>query len=121
MDPGAGDRIRGVGGRNGDRGLLHPSQIPVDCADVPYATRWIYARIAHLPAAATTRDGKLIGTGPRIGASFRHTPYGIRIAVSELLSSTCSLKRPLEHFPRTRYPIRIDSHSRYARDRLLHH
>jgi hypothetical protein len=36
-------------------------KIPVDCADVPYATRWIYARIAHLPAAATTKDGQLIG------------------------------------------------------------
>ena len=36
-------------------------KIPVDCADVPYAVRWIYARIARLPAAATTKDGKLIG------------------------------------------------------------
>ena len=36
-------------------------KIPIDCADVPYAVRWIYARIAHLPAAATTKDGKLIG------------------------------------------------------------
>ena len=36
-------------------------KIPVDCADVPYAIRWIYARIAHLPAAATTKDHKLIG------------------------------------------------------------
>ncbi len=25
-------------------------KIPVDCADVPYAVRWIYARIAGLPA-----------------------------------------------------------------------
>ena len=36
-------------------------KIPVDCADVPYAIRWIYARIAHLPAAATTKDNQLIG------------------------------------------------------------
>ncbi len=35
--------------------------IPTDCADVVYAIRWIYARICHLPAAATTKDGKLIG------------------------------------------------------------
>jgi hypothetical protein len=35
--------------------------IAVDCADVPYAIRWIYARIAHLPAAVTTRDGHLLG------------------------------------------------------------
>ncbi len=36
-------------------------RIPADCADAVYAIRWIYARIAHLPAAATTTDGKLIG------------------------------------------------------------
>lgn len=36
-------------------------KIPVDCADVPYALRWIYARIAHLPAAVTTGDGHLLG------------------------------------------------------------
>ena len=37
------------------------NRIPTDCADAVYAIRWIYARIAHLPAMATTRDGKLIG------------------------------------------------------------
>jgi hypothetical protein len=36
-------------------------RIPTDCADAVYAIRWIYARMAHLPAAATTRDGKWIG------------------------------------------------------------
>jgi hypothetical protein len=36
-------------------------EIPVDCADVAYAVRWIYARIAHVPAAATTVDNTLIG------------------------------------------------------------
>jgi hypothetical protein len=35
--------------------------IPTDCADAVYALRWIYARIFHLPASATTRDGKFIG------------------------------------------------------------
>ena len=30
-------------------------KIPVDCADVPYAVRWIYARIAHLPASFQSR------------------------------------------------------------------
>ena len=38
-----------------------PYKIPSDCADAVYAIRWIYARIAHLPAAATTKDGKLVG------------------------------------------------------------
>jgi hypothetical protein len=33
----------------------------IDCADVPYALRWIYARIHHLPAAATTANNRLIG------------------------------------------------------------
>jgi hypothetical protein len=36
-------------------------KIPIDCADVPYAIRWIYARIAHLPASATTKEGQFIG------------------------------------------------------------
>jgi len=36
-------------------------RIPTDCADAVYAIRWIYARINHLPAAATTKDGRLIG------------------------------------------------------------
>ncbi|MDP2968857.1 MAG: hypothetical protein Q8P64_06590, partial [Deltaproteobacteria bacterium] len=35
--------------------------IPVDCADVPYAVRWIYARIAGLPAGATTKNDKFVG------------------------------------------------------------
>ena len=35
--------------------------IPTDCADAVYAIRWIYARIHHLPAAATTKDGRLVG------------------------------------------------------------
>src|SRR4030042_3839831 len=38
-------------------------KIPTDCADAVYAIRWIYARIAHLPAAATTRDGRWGGHG----------------------------------------------------------
>ena len=36
-------------------------RIPTDCADAVYAIRWIYARIAHLPAAATTLDGQWVG------------------------------------------------------------
>jgi hypothetical protein len=36
-------------------------RIPTDCADAVIAIRWIYARMAHLPAAATTTDGKRIG------------------------------------------------------------
>jgi hypothetical protein len=35
-------------------------KIPTDCADAVYAIRWIYSRITHLPAAATTTDGKWI-------------------------------------------------------------
>src|SRR4030067_3108727 len=46
-------------------------KIPIDCADVPYAVRWIYARIAHLPAAATTKDRKLIG---HWSTNWKHLP-----------------------------------------------
>ncbi len=44
-----------------DEGFFISYNIPTDCADAVYAIRWIYARIARLPAAATTKDGKLIG------------------------------------------------------------
>jgi len=40
-------------------------RLPTDCADAVYAIRWIYARINHLPASATTRDGKFIGQWSR--------------------------------------------------------
>jgi len=36
-------------------------KIPTDCADAVYAIRWIYARIARIPAAATTRNGECVG------------------------------------------------------------
>jgi hypothetical protein len=46
-------------------------KIPTDCADAVYAIRWIYARIAHLPAAATGKDGKLIG---HWSTNWKHLP-----------------------------------------------
>ncbi len=45
--------------------------IPTDCADAVYAIRWIYARIHQLPAAATTKDGRLIG---HWSTDWRHLP-----------------------------------------------
>ena len=44
-----------------DENFFLNHRIPVDCADVPYGLRWIYARIRRLPVAATGRDGTLIG------------------------------------------------------------
>jgi len=86
-------------------------KIPVDCADVPYATRWIYARIAHLPAAATTKDGKLIG---HWSMNWKHLPTHpvwhkdrrFRAALQHMLVETTTRTLPLDT-----YPIRIDSHS----------
>lgn len=46
---------------NVDEDFFIRHKLPVDCADAVYAIRWIYARIAGLPAAATTVDGRLIG------------------------------------------------------------
>jgi len=83
-------------------------KIPVDCADVPYAVRWIYSRIAHLPAAATTKEGKLIG---HWSTEWGHLPThrewhkdqrfraGLLRALSETTTRT---------FPFDTYPIRID-------------
>ena len=83
-------------------------KIPVDCADVPYAVRWIYARIAHLPAAATTKDDHLIG---QWSTRWRHLPAHstwhkdarFRAALLYVLSETTTRTLPLDT-----YPIRVD-------------
>jgi hypothetical protein len=81
--------------------------IPIDCADVPYAIRWIYARIAHLPAAATTKDHKLIG---HWSTEWRHIPthakwhkdLRFRKALLHMLIETTTRTLPSDT-----YPIRI--------------
>ncbi len=87
--------------------------IPVDCADVPYAIRWIYARISHLPAAVTTRDGHLFG---HWSTTWAHLPTNrhwyqdqrFRRALLYILSETSS-----RTLPKDTYPIGI------SRDTLL--
>jgi hypothetical protein len=86
-------------------------KIPIDCADVPYAVRWIYARIAHLPAAASTKDGKLIGhwsTGwgklPTHPEWYKDLRF--RKALLHMLSETTTRTLPFDT-----YPIRIDPES----------
>jgi hypothetical protein len=86
-------------------------KIPVDCADVPYAIRWIYSRIAHLPAAATTKDNKLIGHwstqwGHLPTHSEWHKDLRFRKALLHLLSETTSRTVPFDT-----YPVRIDAQS----------
>jgi hypothetical protein len=86
-------------------------KIPVDCADVPYAVRWIYARVAHLPALATTKDGKLVG---HWSTNWKHLPTDdewhrdrrFRAALFHMLSETTTRTLPLDT-----YPIRIDADS----------
>ena len=86
-------------------------KIPVDCADVPYAIRWIYARIAHLPAAATTKDHKLIGHwstewGRIPTHSEWHKDLRFRKALLYMLSETTTRTIPLDT-----YPVRIEPDS----------
>jgi hypothetical protein len=86
-------------------------RIPTDCADAVYAIRWIYARIAHLPAAATTTDGKLIGhwstdwkdlpTDPEWDRDER-----FRTALLYVLQKTWTGTLPLDT-----YPVRISPDS----------
>jgi len=86
-------------------------KIPVDCADVPYAVRWIFARMAHLPAAATTKDGKLIGQWT---TDWKHLPTNpswhedrrFRAALLHMLNETTTRTLPLDT-----YPIRIAPYS----------
>jgi len=86
-------------------------KIPVDCADVPYAVRWIYARIAHLPAAATTKDGQIIGHwSTEWGKLPTHSEWDkdlrFRRALLYMLSETTTRTLPLDT-----YPVRIDPDS----------
>ena len=82
-------------------------KIPTDCADAVYAIRWIYARIHHLPAAATTRDGRLIGHWSK---DWKHLPTHpewykderFRTALFYLLPRTWTGTLPLDT-----YPVRI--------------
>lgn len=83
-------------------------KIPIDCADVPYAVRWIYARIAHLPAAATTKDGKWIGHWSTEWGKLPthlewHKDLRFRKALLHMLSETTTRTLPLDT-----YPVRID-------------
>jgi hypothetical protein len=86
-------------------------KIPIDCADVPYAVRWIYARIAHLPAAATTKDGKLIGHWSTDWGKLPthpewHKDVRFRKALFHTLTETTTRTLPLDT-----YPVRIDPES----------
>lgn len=86
-------------------------KIPVDCADVAYAIRWIYARVSHLPAAATTTDGRLIGHWSKDWAHLPtdttwHKDRRFRAALISLLSTTSTRTLPFDT-----YPVRITADS----------
>jgi len=82
-------------------------KIPIDCADVPYAIRWIYARIAHLPAAATTKEGQFIGHWSTHWGNLPthaewHKDHRFRTALLHMLTETTTRTLPSDT-----YPIRI--------------
>ena len=86
-------------------------EIPVDCADVPYALRWIYARIRHLPAAATTGGNRLIGHWSKDWARIPTNAAWdkdrrFRAALMAMLASTNTKTLPFDT-----YPIRITADS----------
>jgi len=79
-------------------------KIPTDCADAVYAIRWIYARIAQLPVAATTRDGRRIG---HWSTDWKHLPTHpewdkderFRAALLYLLPKTWTGTLPFDTYP----------------------
>jgi len=83
--------------------------IPTDCADAVYAIRWIYARIHHLPAAATTKQGRFVGhwstdwkdlpTDPEW-----HKDERFRAALFYLFPRTWTGTLPLDTYPITISP-----------------
>jgi len=86
-------------------------KIPTDCADAVYAIRWIYARIARLPAAATTRNGEWVG---HWSTEWKHLPTHpewhqdrrFRAALFYLFPRTWTGTLPLDT-----YPVRISTDS----------
>jgi hypothetical protein len=86
-------------------------RIPTDCADAVYAIRWIYARINHLSAAATTMYGRQIG---HWSTDWKHLPTHpewhrderFRAALLYLLPKTWTGTLPLDI-----YPVRISPDS----------
>lgn len=86
-------------------------ELPTDCADWVYAIRWIYARMAHLPAAATTFDGKWIG---HWSTDWKHLPTDpqwnkdkrFRTALLDMLSRTWTGTLPFDT-----YPVRVTADS----------
>jgi hypothetical protein len=82
-------------------------EIRVDCADAPYAIRWIYARINHLPGAAMTINNRLIGHWSRDWAHLQtdtrwDKDQRFRAALMSMLSLTSTGTLPSDT-----YPIRI--------------
>jgi hypothetical protein len=82
-------------------------EIRMDCADAPYALRWIYARINHLPAAAMTVNNRLIGHWSKDwGRLQTNTTWDkdrrFRAALMSMLSLTSTSTLPSDT-----YPIRI--------------
>ncbi len=85
--------------------------IPTDCADAVYAIRWIYARMAHLPAAVTTKEGRLIG---HWSTDWKHLPTHpewdqderFRAALLHILPRTWT-----GTLPHDTYPVRISPDS----------
>jgi len=86
-------------------------KIPTDCADAVYAIRWIYARMAQLPVAATTREGRWIG---HWSTDWKHLPTHpdwdkderFRAALSYLLPKTWTGTLPFDT-----YPVRVSPDS----------
>jgi hypothetical protein len=86
-------------------------KIPTDCADAVYAIRWIYARIARLPAAATTKDGEWVG---HWSTDWKHLPTHpewhqdkrFRAVLFYLFPRTWTGTLPLDT-----YPVRISADS----------
>jgi hypothetical protein len=89
-------------------------EIRVDCADVPYALRWIYARINHLPAAAKTVNNRLIG---HWSTDWKHIPTDenwakdrrFRAALLYMIYRTSTRTLPSDT-----YPIHISADSMTA-------
>lgn len=83
-------------------------RIVTDCADVPYALRWIYARIRFLPQGVTDYKGRVLGNWDRGFAYLpRHRDWAKSQRFRRALERVLYDYTLVRSIPRDTYPIKV--------------
>lgn len=95
--------------------------ISVDCADVVYSLRWIFARIHHLPAAATLAGTKVVISHQSIKRSWMrlkthklwYKDQRFLAAIEYLNNNTYTKTLPYDAYPVAINPLGVDVGAMY--------